>query len=63
MNFSINIECDNAAFEDGDRNFEIARILREIANQIEAGDVGKARDIWDSNGNIVGQFELKQERA
>lgn len=65
--FRLTIETDNAAFEDTMEigrgpAWEIARILREVATRIDAGDIGKARDIRDINGNVVGQFELKQER-
>ena len=63
MNFHLNLACDNAAFDDGNCSAEIARILRDVADQIEEGILGKARDIRDINGNTVGQFELKQERA
>lgn len=57
MSFKLKIKTDNAAFaEDGNggKN-EVARILREIAEKLEAGyDVGSARDI---NGNKVGEWE------
>jgi hypothetical protein len=54
--FRMNIGTDNAAFTDGNRNNEIARILRDVASQIAAGkDFGSTVDI---NGNSVGQFNI-----
>jgi len=50
--FEMQINTDNAAFED---KSEIARILREIADRIDGGSIaGKIRDI---NGNMVGTFK------
>ena len=62
MIFHINIACDNAAFDDGECNHELARILRDVADQIEEGIIGKARDIRDINGNTVGQFWLERSK-
>jgi len=50
---SISIETDNDAFVD-DRNAELARILHDLADKIEAGnDVSVIRDM---NGNTVGEI-------
>lgn len=48
----ITIDTGNAAFDDGNREAEVARILREAADRIEAG----AEDftLRDINGNKVG---------
>jgi hypothetical protein len=58
MSFKLKIKTDNAAFADdgnGGKN-ELARILREIAANLEAGyDCGSARD---ENGNTVGEWSL-----
>jgi hypothetical protein len=57
--FRLNINCDNAAFEEFPAE-EIARILRAVADRIDAGDsFDTYRNILDINGNIVGQFALK----
>jgi len=54
--FKLTIKMDNAAFED--REGEVARILREIANKVEAGYwSGTARDY---NGNDVSTFKVKK---
>jgi len=47
---------DNAAFQDGQREYETARILRRVADEIEGGaSYGIMHDI---NGNRVGAWEL-----
>jgi hypothetical protein len=61
MEFTLNIECDNAAFGDdsAERGFEIARILRELAERIEASGAGSLSGwtLRDVNGNRVGTAE------
>ncbi len=55
--FKLEMDTVNAAFADGERGAEIARILRVVAKLVEAGgsipdgDTGKLRDV---NGNTVG---------
>lgn len=57
MEFTVHIDCGNSAFQDAPAT-EIARILRTIANRVEAGDLdGRVRDY---NGNTCGHFEAKQ---
>jgi hypothetical protein len=59
MRFKLDIQCDNAAFEEPAT--EIARVLREAATRIEGGELpegsggGKLRD---SNGNTVGGWAV-----
>ena len=53
-NFTLNIDCENLAFED-DVAPELARLLREIADRIESGSM--AGNIRDINGNRVGSFK------
>ena len=50
---NIQINTDNAAFED--KNFELARILRELADKIENGQ--EEGSLFDYNGNKVGGFK------
>lgn len=50
----IQIDTENAAFSDGMHDIEICRILREIANEFEAG--GTIGTILDINGNSVGKI-------
>lgn len=58
MKFLVQIDCDNAAFDD--RNAEVARILHELANKVKCGDVDnhigrtQYRTLHDINGNSVG---------
>lgn len=51
--FKVSFKVDNAAFE-GAPEVEAARILREIADKIEAGQFSGA--VMDVNGNKVGHF-------
>jgi len=56
MNLIITINQDNEAF-DGNRELETARILKDIAKNIQSGHTDfKVQDI---NGNTVGRVETK----
>lgn len=58
MKFELKIKCDNAAFQDGACSDEIARILRKMAEKIEAYGPTEivAGRVLDSNGNVVGNY-------
>ena len=57
MNLMIKINCNNAAFQDGQPEIEAARILRETADKIETeGSGGEPVKLRDINGNAVGSF-------
>jgi len=60
MTLKLEFETDNAAF-DGYRADEVSRILREIAERVEAGI--EADDIRDINGNKIGQYAMIEEGA
>lgn len=51
--FSLEFETDNAAFEGPDIAVEVARILRELADDVDGGRTGFV-EIHDINGNFVG---------
>jgi hypothetical protein len=58
MKFRIEIDCDNAAFDD-DRNGELATILTRVAERLSDGlrlssRPERATALQDSNGNTVG---------
>lgn len=54
----VEIETDNAAFERGAAR-ECARILKDIAERLRAGETdGRCRDV---NGNTVGRWSLAKE--
>ena len=53
--FKMKIETDNAAFDDGERMHEVARILREVADKIDAARMGGT--ILDGNGNSIGRWD------
>jgi hypothetical protein len=53
--FALTIDAENAAFEP-EPGPEVARILREIADELTSQDSGSAMDI---NGNTVGHWTLR----
>lgn len=54
--FSLNIDCDNAAFGE-DPEDEVIRILGDVVERLRRGfRDGKVMDV---NGNTVGDFELE----
>ena len=53
-NFKISIKTTNAAFEGENRPYELARILREVASDLENGVTYAV--VTDSNGNRVGEW-------
>jgi len=56
MTFTIEIQMDNAAFEDGG-GVEVANILRELAGRIDGVTLreGNSFRLSDTNGNRVGE--------
>ncbi|MBX6192200.1 MULTISPECIES: hypothetical protein [Pseudomonas] len=58
--FTVRFDTDNEAFDGAGRDYEIARILRAIADKVEGfGCSGFFETIRDINGNDVGRFALK----
>ena len=59
--FTVQLSTDNLAFED-DPGYELARILRGIADDISNGrEYDMFQTIFDANGNDVGRYALKPE--
>lgn len=56
--FNLEFSTTNAAFQDGDLpvNFEVARCLDEVADDVRDGLL--RGHIFDTNGNGVGRWEL-----
>jgi Uri superfamily endonuclease len=54
--FKVSFETDNDVFMDGNREAEIARILRKLADTIEEFGTSTGR-IYDLNGNTIGTFK------
>ncbi len=61
--FKLKFSTDNDAFSEGDRGYEIAQILRALANVVEASGDGLTTagrstldglPIFDINGNRIG---------
>jgi hypothetical protein len=66
---SLKMDCDNSAFQEGERANEIARILRDMATKIEreseafsSGTLAIGSRLWDRNGNTCGEWEIKPRR-
>lgn len=57
---TITINTDSAAIVN-EGEFEIARILRELAEDIASGKVEESCKLYDSNGNHVGEFQFDIE--
>ncbi len=57
MKFKIEIECNNAAFGDLP-GFEVARLLRGVADEVDERDIlpGETGPLRDYNGNRVGFY-------
>lgn len=54
--FSIKMDLENAAFQNGQQAQAISNILKEISNQIIYGkDGGNIRDL---NGNKIGHWDI-----
>lgn len=66
MKIKITIDCDNAAFADGNNGSEVARILREAAERIDGDDIPSTPTrkgdgylfLRDYNGNRVGEMKV-----
>lgn len=59
---TIKFSTDNAAF-DHDCDQEVARVLRQIASEIEhmlPVDRGQKLDVFDINGNTIGWYKLEK---
>lgn len=58
---TLTIQCDNAAFEP-EPEYEIARILRELADKIESNVLEEIScGLHDINGNNVGNLHVINE--
>jgi hypothetical protein len=58
MKISLEINMDNAAFEDeGEVKRIISDMVQKMDDIVRAGDGGKLRDI---NGNVVGKWEVTE---
>ena len=57
--YLIEIDCDNAAFEDENLEWELSDILRRASIKLSNGELDfKLRD---SNGNTVGSAYLEED--
>ena len=59
MKFECNINMDNDAFAH-DPHFALSQIIKKIAKEVdEFVCEERTKTIWDSNGNKVGTWEIK----
>lgn len=58
LKFYLTIGCENAAFEPGHIDEEVARILRKLADRMVRDGDDEYR-LTDSNGNVVGRAIYK----
>ena len=65
MKVKIEINCDNAAFDES-VSAEVARILRDLADTIPLSDLNVPFDrslrLRDHNGNVVGEMKVIGKR-
>lgn len=58
MRFTLNINCDNAAFG-SDPSSELGAVLARVTEKLDRGVTEGY--VQDTNGNTVGRFELTNE--
>jgi len=59
--FALTLHTDGAAFTDEDTGApdlapEVARILRELSNRLDAYGMGTDGTLMDAYGNVVGEW-------
>jgi hypothetical protein len=59
MKFTVEVNCDNAAFEDEGPVHEIRRILQALAKTVVYYGHGQG-SLLDINGNIVGRYTFTE---
>ena len=59
MRFLVEIDCDNAAFED-DPSCEVANLLRKVVRAVEKDGSQEGR-LADSNGNTCGSYRYEED--
>ncbi len=56
MTITVKINTDNDVFQYGNKEAEVARILRGVAMAVERGE--RDHNLFDSNGNNVGSVKV-----
>ena len=59
--FQLTFTTHSKAFSDGNKGFQAARLLREVADDVENGR--EAGIIRDTRGSIVGDWHLKESES
>jgi hypothetical protein len=52
--YIVKISVENSAFDGAYRSYEVARILRELADKIQFSIPAEPINLNDINGNVVG---------
>lgn len=55
VRFKLTVNSGNDAFQDGNADSEVSRILRLIADRLDVGP--SSGIVYDYNGNKVGAFD------
>jgi UDP-N-acetylglucosamine pyrophosphorylase len=58
MILEFGISCENDAFSDGNGRHEMARLMRQTADRIEAGEEGGT--LVEVNGNRCGSWYIEE---
>jgi hypothetical protein len=60
--FKLSFSMENDAFQDGNKEEEIKRILTKVIKQVEEMPITQAYDnyIFDINENKIGQWEITE---
>lgn len=61
MRYEIHIEMDNDAFMDGNKSYEVNRILADVVHHIDSFGVKESKALRDINGGYVGIAHLIEE--
>ena len=67
MELVIRLDLDGAAFEDTLNGIEVARILRDLASELDDSQIGPSPDgetvgddLADINGNTCGSIRIEE---
>jgi len=58
MKITININTDNAAFDEDFPEFEVIRILNKLTEKLEHNGLNCEYPLIDLNGNKVGELKI-----
>jgi len=64
LKFTLTIDMDSDAFQEGNNGNEVARILSKVVHQVDQDELagGDGRVLRDGNGNTVGQWAVSEPK-